>query len=371
MGTQDATVLRWLKREGEHVDAGDELVEIETAKTTEVLVAPASGAVARILVAEGQQVLVRTVLCLIAEPGETLQPAPAAAPESASAPAAPRAPAASVQIEPRARRLAQQKGVDLSRVSGSGPGGRITEADVERATKAASGGAGKVVPLTGMRGAIAQRMLASLQSTAQFTLTTEADVTALVEAREKLKPQVSVTYGDLLIKAAALALRDHPQMNAVVEGQEIRILADINIGVAVALDAGLAVPVLRQVDRLSLAQIAAVSRELARRARAGQLKSGDLSGGTFSVSNLGMYGVDSFTPVVNAPEVAILGIGRIVERAARRDGELVWRQMMTLSLTIDHRAVDGAPAAAFLQTLAGQLQRPQELFSPGEGEAAA
>lgn len=377
MGTQDAMVVRWLKHEGDHVDRDEELVELETSKTTEALVAPVSGTVARILVPEGATVMVRSVLCIITEPGETLEtletlaPAPSPVLEAAKTPVATLPSAVSAQVEPRARRLAQQKGIDLSRLTGSGPGGRITEGDVDQAANDANVPDEQVVPLTGMRGAIAQRMMASLQSTAQFTLTTEVDVTLLVEARERIKPPLDVSINDLLVKAVALALKAHPQMNAVVDGQQIRILSQINIGIAVALTAGLIVPVLRQVNHKSLTQVAAESRELVRRARAGQLSSSDLSGGTFSVSNLGMYDVDTFTPVINAPEVAILGVGRIVERAARLNGDLVWKQTMTLSLTIDHRAVDGAPAAAFLQTLAGYLQRSDVLFSSDKGEVPA
>ena len=374
MGTQDAMVVRWLKHEGDHVDRDEELVELETSKTTEALVAPVSGTVARILVPEGATVMVRSVLCIITEPGETLETlaaAPAPVPKAANTPVVPLPSAVSAQVEPRARRLAQQKGIDLSRLTGSGPGGRITEGDVDQAANDANVPDEQVVPLTGMRGAIAQRMMASLQSTAQFTLTTEVDVTLLVEARERIKPPLDVSINDLLVKAVALALKAHPQMNAVVDGQQIRILSQINIGIAVALTAGLIVPVLRQVNHKSLTQVAAESRELVRRARAGQLSSSDLSGGTFSVSNLGMYDVDTFTPVINAPEVAILGVGRIVERAARLNGDLVWKQTMTLSLTIDHRAVDGAPAAAFLQTLAGYLQRSDVLFSSDKGEVPA
>lgn len=380
MGTQDAMVVRWLKREGDHVDRDEELVELETSKTTEALVAPTSGILARILVPEGKTVMVRSVLCIITEPGEILEavtdpPDPVA--EAAKVTGAACPSGVSAQAEPRARRLAQQKGIDLSRVTGSGPGGRITEADVEQVTKDATettdttAAAEQVVPLTGMRGAIAQRMLASLQSTAQFTLTTEVDVTLLVAERSRKKSQLGASISDLMVKAVALALKDHPYMNAVADGQHIRILSQINIGIAVALTAGLIVPVLRQVDQKSLSEIAAESRELVRRARAGQLISSELSGGTFSVSNLGMYDVDVFTPVINAPEVAILGVGRIVERAARLNGELVWKQMMTLSLTIDHRAVDGAPAAAFLQALAGYLQSTDALFSSDKGGVQA
>jgi pyruvate dehydrogenase E2 component (dihydrolipoamide acetyltransferase) len=320
-----------------------------------------------------------------------------------------------VQVEPRARRLAHEHGIDLSGVAGSGPGGRISEGDVQRAianqppaidrvtseslpvtrgrpgwgslsepsiisAEGQTGGdepnekdsyrdnggdtaqaVGQVIRLTGMRGVIARRMLESLQTSAQLTLTTDADVTTLVAQRTALRDQFDPTYTDLLIKAAALALRKHPRLNAMVIGQEIRLLPDIHIGVAVALDDGLVVPVVRNADRKPLGAIAREVAELVQRARAGKLTMAEISGGTFTVTNLGGFGIDAFTPILNPPEAAILGVGRIVERLARRTVDLVWRQMMVLSLTIDHRVVDGAPAAAFMQTLRELLERP-ELF---------
>jgi pyruvate dehydrogenase E2 component (dihydrolipoamide acetyltransferase) len=282
------------------------------------------------------------------------------------APAAARGPSAIiVQVEPRARRLAQQHAIDLSRVQGSGPNGRIVEADIRRAVDgpaAAVNGREQVIPLSGKRGVIARRMLESLHGMAQLTLNTDANVTALVKHREALKNQFDLTYTDLVVKAAALALRKHPRLNANVVGQEIHLLADIHIGVAVALDDGLIVPVVRNADGKPLKMIAAENRELAERARAARLGPADVTGGTFTVTNLGAFGIDSFTPIINPPEAAILGVGRIVERIARRDADLVWQQMMTLSLTFDHRVVDGAPAAAFLQTLRQVLERPENLI---------
>jgi pyruvate dehydrogenase E2 component (dihydrolipoamide acetyltransferase) len=275
------------------------------------------------------------------------------------------APPATVQVEPRARRLAQQHAIDLSRVRGSGPNGRIVEADVRRAMDGAAAsvdGLEQVIPLTGKRGVIARRMLESLQGMAQLTLSSDANVTALVKQRELLKSQFDLTYTDLLVKAAALALRKHPRLNARIAGQEIHLLPDVHIGVAVALDDGLIVPVVRNADRKGLKTIAEENRELAERARSGKLGPAEVSGGTFTVTNLGTFGIDSFTPIINPPEAAILGVGRIVERIARRDADLVWQQMMTLSLTFDHRVVDGAPAAAFLQTLRELLERPEALL---------
>lgn len=275
------------------------------------------------------------------------------------------APGVIVQVEPRARRLAQEHAIELSRVQGSGPNGRIVEADIRRVMEnpaAPVNGRDQVIPMSGKRGVIARRMLESLHGMAQLTLNTDANVTALVKHRETLKNQFDLTYTDLLVKAAALALRKHPRLNANIVGQEIHLLAAIHIGVAVALDDGLIVPVVRNADRKPLQTIAAENRELAERARGGRLGPAEVAGGTFTVTNLGAFGIDSFTPIINPPEAAILGVGRIVERIARRDADLVWQQMMTLSLTFDHRIVDGAPAAAFLQTLRELLERPENLI---------
>jgi len=200
-------------------------------------------------------------------------------------------------------------------------------------------------------------MLESLQTSAQLTLTSEADVTALVKEREALR--FDVTYTDLLIKAAGLALRKHPRLNAMIVAKEIRVLPDIHIGVAVALDDGLVVPMVRNADRKPLKAIASEVAELVQRARGGKLMMAEITGGTFTVTNLGSFGIDAFTPILNPPEAAILGVGRIVERLTRRDSDLVWRQKIVLSLTIDHRVVDGAPAAAFLQTLREFLEQPE------------
>jgi pyruvate dehydrogenase E2 component (dihydrolipoamide acetyltransferase) len=368
---QEGTVVRWLKGEGESVQEGDVLAEVEAAKVNEEVEAPASGILKRILVSEGTTVPVREILCVIANEGEgmvetgepkgaarraeevpaTASPAPALAPRTQK----------SVQASPRTRRLAQQLGVDLSRVQGCGPGGRVTEEDVRRAAESETAPEARVIPLAGMRRTIARRMHESLQSMAQVTLTGEADVSDLVKLREELGPEFDPTYTDLTIKAVALALKEHPRLNARIEGEEIRLLPEIHIGVAVALEDGLIVPVVRDADRKTLRQIAQETKKLARESREGSLSSGDATGSTFTVTNLGMYGVDAFTPIVNPPEVATLGIGRIVERPLRQGEELLWRQAMTLSLTFDHRVVDGAPAAAFLQAVRQRLERPELL----------
>ena len=204
-------------------------------------------------------------------------------------------------------------------------------------------------------------MQQSLHTSAQVTLVTEVDVSALVQLREELKPESGLTYTDLIVKAAALALKEHPRVNAWLEGESLHLVQDIHIGVAVALDEGLIVPIVRNADQKSLRAIAQETTRLAQSAREGSLTREEVTGSTFSVSNLGMYGIDAFTPIINPPEIAILGIGRINEKLVRVSRGAEWRAMMTLSLTFDHRAIDGAPAAAFLQTIGKHLEHPAGL----------
>ena len=206
-----------------------------------------------------------------------------------------------------------------------------------------------------MRKVIAERMQQSLQGSAQLTISTEVDVTQLIDRRQEVRQEFNVTYTDFIVQACAHALRQHPRMNASLEGNTIHVHGDIHVGLAVALDEGLIVPVVRDVDKKSLKDIAAEAKTLAEKARASQLKLEEVSGGTFTVSNLGMYGVDAFTPIINAPQSGILGVGRIVEKPVIYRGEITKRSMMVLSLTFDHRVIDGAPAGAFLQTVADLL----------------
>ena len=298
---------------------------------------------------------------------EDVQRASDKAAQPVSAPGAP----ATVQVIPAARRLAKEHGIDLGQVQGSGPGGRITVEDVQRAitttaqpavaVSPVSPTSGQVIPLTGVRGVIARRMQQSLQTSAQVTLITEVDVSALVQLREELKQQFVLTYTDLVVKAAAHALKEHPRLNAWIEGEQIRLVQEIHIGVAVALDESLIVPVVRDADRKSLREIAQETQRLALCAREGTLTREEVMGSTFSVTNLGMFGIDAFTPLINPPECAILGVGRINEKLVRVPRGAEWRHMMTLSLTFDHRAIDGAPTAAFLQAIGKHLENPQEI----------
>ncbi|HEY3005740.1 MAG TPA: 2-oxo acid dehydrogenase subunit E2 [Kribbellaceae bacterium] len=307
--------------------------------------------------------------------------------------AKPSAPAPSV-ASPLVRRAAAVAGIDLATVTPSGPAGRILRADVAAAAAKAAAqppvpsGApavapaavlsavpavapapGEVIPLSGMRGVIASRMLASLHEMAQLTLGTEATMDAAVALRAQIKEQWSAaglpvpTITDLIVRAAALALRDHPRLNASVQGNEIHVQTEINIGVAVALADGLVVPVVRNADQLPVSAIAAQTRRLAQDARTGHVKLPDLEGGTFTVSTLGSYGVDFFTPVITPGQVAILGVGRLRDSVRWEGSSPVRTQVLTLSLTFDHRAVDGAPAADYLRSVVSRLANPLSLLA--------
>jgi pyruvate dehydrogenase E2 component (dihydrolipoamide acetyltransferase) len=278
---------------------------------------------------------------------------------------------AQIPVTPLARRMAQDEGLDLARIEGTGPDGRITEDDVLRTLEGPAGPPPphpKTLPLSGMRQLIAERMLDSLRSSAQLTLTAKANVSALVRLRNVLRQRwdVPISYTDLLVKATASALREHPLLNSTLQDPWIVLLDEIHIGVAVALDEGLIVPVVREAGQKSLLQIHHTLQDLAKRARAGSLSVDEVTGGTFTITNLGMYGVETFTPIINPPEAAILGVGRIGEELALERGQVIARSVMALSLTIDHRIVDGAPGASFMQTLVQFLEHPALIYAAGE-----
>jgi pyruvate dehydrogenase E2 component (dihydrolipoamide acetyltransferase) len=373
MEMQDATVVRWLKQEGDPVQEGEPLVELETAKIATELESIASGVVAHILVPEGATVPIRTVLAIVAAPGEQVaRPAGAApsgtaaratAPATSSRTAAPPVPTeVAVQVTPAARHLARQHGLDLRRVQGTGPRGRILIEDVQKALEVQSqptAQPAQIVPIRGMRQTIATRMVQSLQTMAQVTITAEVDVTEAMTLRAGLDrqwPESGLSPLHLVIKATARALKEHPRMNAVQKEHEVELVQEIHIGVAVSLEEGLLVPTIHRADAKHLAQIVSESRDLATKAREGRASYDEVTGGTFTITNLGAYGIDAFTPIINPPQVGILGMGRVVEKPAVYQGEIAKRSMMFLSLTFDHRVIDGAPAAAFLHTLKGHLE---------------
>ncbi|MYC78248.1 2-oxo acid dehydrogenase subunit E2 [Candidatus Poribacteria bacterium] len=282
-----------------------------------------------------------------------------------------------LKASPLARRLAKEHGVNLVSIVGSGPDGRIVRDDVLQASTVAAEAPvietpalqqeTEVIPMGGIREIIAERMTMSLQTNASVTLHTEVDATAFVELRgmlnDKLQArEVSLTYTDLLVKVVANALREHPRLNATLTDEGIHLLPEINIGVAVALEDGLVVPVVRNADKERLSEISEQVRGFAERARSNQLTPGELQGGTFTITNLGNFGVDAFTPIINPPESAILGVGRILKKPVVHEDEIVVRNMLTLSLTFDHRVIDGAPAAQFLQTVSSYIQDPYLLL---------
>ena len=378
----EGTIQQWFKSEGDTIKNGEALFEVETEKVLYEVEAPADGTVAKLLYGIEAVVGVGLPVAIIAEAGEEAAEvaaryadaaaAPAAAPPepapvaAAAAPAAPAEKRGRVPVTPAARKLAKEHGIDLSGVTGTGPRGRITREDVQKIidsggpaapspAPAATPAATTDIPLRGMRKVIAERMHQSLQGSAQLTISTEVDVTQLIDRRQEVRQEFNVTYTDFIVQACAHALKQHPRMNAALEGDIIRANTDIHVGLAVALDEGLIVPVVRDADKKSLKDIAAEAKTLAEKARASQLKLEEVSGGTFTVSNLGMYGVDAFTPIINAPQSGILGVGRIVEKPVIYRGEVTRRSMMVLSLTFDHRVIDGAPAGAFLQTVADLL----------------
>jgi pyruvate dehydrogenase E2 component (dihydrolipoamide acetyltransferase) len=265
-----------------------------------------------------------------------------------------------------ARKLAEQHGLNLAEIAGTGLGGRITEQDVtafeSRAIAPAAPTAARTTPFVGMRQAIAEHMVESLHSMAQLTLMMEVDATELVKLREQVKADFEVTYTDLLVKAVAKTLKRHPKVNATLIGDEIHQLESIHIGVAVALQDGLIVPVVRDADKRTVQEIAQEVKRLAQGARDNALSVDEVTGSTFTITNLGTYGLDGFTPIINAPEAAILGVGRIAERVVVHEDQIARRKMMVLSLTIDHRLIDGAPGGEFMRSLQELLENPYRLL---------
>lgn len=364
MGMQDGQITRWLKQPGDTVSDGEVIAEVESSKVASELLADRDGVFLRALVAVDELVPVRTALCLIGSADELTdeappRPAPAPSPSSTGKPPAP-PPAAQAQITPRARKLAMDHGIDLAAVRGSGPGGRIVETDIEALLGTANGPA--PYSLRQRRGRIAERLLASLRETAQLTLTRDIDVTELALFREQATPKPS--WNDLIGWALSRVLPRHPRLNATVQGDLVRPSGAVHLGFAVALDDGLVTPVIRNADALSLADFTHRAAELTARARSGTLQPGDVDGGTFTVSNLGGHGIDAFTPIINPPQVAILGLGRVREVAVRDGAGIAWRQCFTASLTFDHRVADGVPAAQLLTDVAQFVGMARNLAPP-------
>jgi pyruvate dehydrogenase E2 component (dihydrolipoamide acetyltransferase) len=415
---EEGRLVEWKKGEGDPVAVGDVLAEVETDKAVMELVARAGGTLLKQVVPAGATVPVSELVALIGEPGEavdngkpapsreqqatqptpdtsrpeSMPPSPSASKATESAPAATAAPVAQltgrVKASPLARRIAAERGIDLGGIAGTGPEGRVVLRDLEGAPAAPrvaappAGGAPAPapprpvvvrspdgapftdVPLTQIRKTIARRLAQSLGPIPTFYLTTEVDMERAWDAREGLKalgdgPKVS--FNDIILKAVATALRQHPACNAWWQDDRIRYWHEVHVSMAVAIEDGLITPVIRHTDLKSLREIAAESHDLAGRARERRLTPEEYTGGTFSVSNLGMLDIDDFTAVINPPEAGILAVGRIVQKAVVHEGQLTARRRLRLTMSCDHRVIDGATGAQFLKTLKAMLENPLAL----------
>jgi pyruvate dehydrogenase E2 component (dihydrolipoamide acetyltransferase) len=384
---EEGTLVEWLKRDGESVKKGEALFVLESDKAAQeieafdegILRIPADapkpgdtvqvGQLIGYLVAAGESTPAGATASTLRFPAESLA-RPPAAPKTVRTRAESRTRAA--VSSPRARRVARELGVDWKGIAGTGRGGRVRERDVRAsAAQAASEPESDEIPFSATRETIATRMIASLRTTAPVTLTTRADATQVVNLRRQLGTQITAGNGivpsvtDIFVKLAATALERHPLLNARRKSKAIVRQPHIHIGIAVDTENGLVVPVIRDVDKLSLKQVAAQSSALAEKARARRLSPADALGGTFTVTNLGMFGIDAFTPIINLPQTSILGVGAIRREAVVLDEDhIVPRDLVTLSLTFDHQVVDGAQAARFLQTLVEEIEGGQPPGDP-------
>ena len=402
-GMETGTIVRWLKSEGDRVEKGEALYDLDTEKVTQEVEAEASGVLLKILAGEGEEIEVGKAIAVIGEQGEEVPAGEAEDPTEVSeddaqeegspaperederergreeGPEGPSEPEQSVEstnggrvkASPLARRIARERGIELSALRGTGPEGRIVAEDVERASAtgaaaapaaAAPTGEVEVVKLNQMRKTIARRMTEAWEAPA-FQISMSADMTGSVRLREALLAQVKEggvrpTYSDILTKVVALALMRHRDVNAHFAGDSVKLFPTANIGIAVAIPHGLVVPVIPGCERLTIPEIAAARADIVSRTREGKLRAEDLDRGTFTISNLGMYGVERFTAVLNPPQAGILAVGAIEERAVVVDGDFEIQPRMDMTLTIDHRSVDGATASEFLATVKSFLEEP-------------
>jgi pyruvate dehydrogenase E2 component (dihydrolipoamide acetyltransferase) len=403
---EEGRVVKWHKHEGDPVKTGETLAEVETDKAIMDLVARADGVLRQVAVPEGQTVPVGSVVAVIAAPGEAVN-APAAAPPPRPAAlgggmrdagsvvtvAAPTASAVTasadatrVKASPLARRIAKEAGVDLKVVTGTGPGGRVVKRDLETAAAraqpaaipappveashpasrishlASTGAPYDDVPLTQIRKTIAKRLATSLGPIPHFFLTTEVDMERASDARTALNASLGdrgkVSFNDIILKATALALVQHGACNAWFQDDHIRYWHEVHLGMAVAVEDGLITPVVRNADRKSLSQIGGEAKALAEKARNRRLQPSEYTGATFTVSNLGMFDIDEFTAVINPPEAGIIAVGSIVQKPVVVDGQVASRRRLRLTMSCDHRVIDGATGAAFLRTLKQMLENP-------------
>ncbi len=397
---EEGRVVSWLKQEGDDVASGDVLAEVETDKAIMELQARGDGVLRKALVAEGATIEVGKIIAVIASPDEDIsgvlaeagdgkkaadssagsgigQERATAQTQTVATPMKPKATSTAtspqvaaggrVKSSPLARRLAGERGIDLATVPGSGPGGRIIKRDIETAVPVAPGaplvleGEYEDIPLTQIRKTIAKRLATSLGPVPHFFLTSEIDMERVAEARNALnatKNATRISFNDIIVKVVAEGLRKHRDCNAWWQDDHIRYFNAVHIGMAVAIDDGLITPVIRNAHLKSLREIAIESKELAERARERKLKPDEYTGGTFSISNLGMLDIDQFTAVINPPEAGIVAVGSITQRPVEHEGALVLRRRMRVTMSCDHRVIDGATGARFLQTVKRMLENP-------------
>ena len=375
-------IIKWLKKEGDRVEKGDVLFELETEKVTFEIEAEQSGILSNVRAKAGDAVPVGTTIAFILQPGEVAPEVaePVAKAEGAVPVEVPRvAKEVEVKASPVAKKIAKEHNIDLSLVKGTGPGGRITREDVLQAVEESQAVTAppvreepelaeeEIVPLSSMREIIASRMTESFQIP-HFYQTIEVDTTELSKAREQLIPFIEsktgirLTLTDLIIKIAAKALEDNPSVNCTYMDGAVKLFKRIDIGLVTAVEGGLVVPVIHQANIKSLAEIAQVRAELVQKARDRKLSMEEMRGSTFTISNMGMFGIDQISAIIQPPEAAILTVGRIADRAVVRDGAIVIRPMMNLTISIDHRVLDGVIAATFLQSLKNYIDNPVNLL---------
>ena len=387
----EGLIVEWRKKEGDPVKKGDILFVLETEKVTYEVEAPEDGTIGKILVKEQETVPVGAIVAYLLKPGESAaaitatpaaapraeaaSPAPAAASAAAAAPAAPAG--GRVKASPLARKVAREYGIDLAAVAATGPGGRVLRQDVEKAkaagiqkpaaaapASAAPAAEEKLVPFTGMRRTIAKKMLQSKVESAQTYMSNTVDASKLQQYREALLPFVEKKYGvrltitDLMMKVTAAALREHPVVNTRWTDKGILYLPEVHMGMAMALDEGLIVPVIKSINAKSLGQIAVDRTALIKKGKTNSFLPDDIKGSTFTLSAMGMFGIEQFTAIINQPENAILGVAAIIDKPVVVKGQIVIRPMMNVNLSYDHRTIDGAEAGKFMQTLKAFIEDP-------------
>ncbi|WP_338867272.1 pyruvate dehydrogenase complex dihydrolipoamide acetyltransferase [Myxococcus stipitatus] len=395
----EGKIVKWLKKVGDKVSSGEALAELETDKSNLEIEAYDDGTLAEIVVGENQTAPVGSPIAyLTGKGGKVAAAAPAPAPvakpaEVAVAPKPQAAPAVApapsggrrVRASPLAKKIARDRGVDITRVQGSGPSGRVVKRDIEEAlargvtapapsaptapvarkapAAAVARAEARTEPLTSMRKVIAQRMTEVKPGVPHFYLTIEVEMDAAVKVREEAKAlDLKVSVNDLIVKAVAMAVKRYPKINVSLQGDQVVHHGSVDVGVAVALEQGLITPVVRDADQKGLQAISTEVRELAERARKRALKPDEYTGGSITVSNLGMYGIDQFVAIINPPQASILAVGAVADKVVARDGQMVIRKMMTATLSCDHRIIDGAIGAEFLRELRGLLEHPTRLL---------